>query len=70
MLKNYKLTSLKTLISCAAPLSAGVQQMLYKKYNSGGRAVHIAQGMHYAIPDATLVSDVDDHNPYHRVRHD
>ncbi|KAF9650293.1 AMP binding protein [Thelephora ganbajun] len=44
LLKNYKLTSLKTLISSAAPLPAGVQQMLHKKYSTGGRTVYITQG--------------------------
>ena len=44
VLKNYKLTSLKTIISSAAPLSAQVQLMLHKKYNTGGRAVHVIQG--------------------------
>lgn len=70
MLKNYKLTSLKTLISCAAPLSAGVQRMLYKKYNSGGRAVDITQGMQYTLSDATSVSGADCSNPYHRIWYD
>lgn len=49
VLNNYRLTSLKTIISCAAPLSAGVQQMLHKKYNTGGRTVDITQGMRYAV---------------------
>ena len=54
-MKNYKLTSLKVVVSSAAPLSAGVQQILHKKYNTGGRAVHFIQGtpyttMSYLIP--------------------
>ncbi|KAF9785766.1 AMP binding protein [Thelephora terrestris] len=43
-LKNYKLSSLKTIISCAAPLPAGVQLMLHKKYNTSGRTVAVTQG--------------------------
>ena len=71
VLKNYKLTSLRTLTSCAAPLSAGVQQMLYKKYNTGGRTVHITQGMPYnTISHATPVSGTNGFNPHPRIWYD
>ena len=69
VLKNYKLTSLETLISCAAPLPAGVQQMLHKKYNSGGRTVYITQGTPYTMPHVNPVYDAD-HCDLHRIRHD
>ena len=70
MLKNYRLTSLKTLISCAAPLSAGVQQMLHKKYNTDDRTVYFTQGTTYAISNTTPVSDANGSDRYNRIRHD
>ena len=70
VLKNFKLTSLKTLISTAAPLSAGVQLMLHKKYNTDGRTVHITQGMLRPLSPTTHVSDTNDSGGHDRVRHD